>query len=533
MQSGLHKNTEEPEEKFGFFRRLFGGRDPVRKRAIRILKKELSSARMDLFKIKQDIILTPIAKTLFEIYKYTYPLKQFITMDKKSKRFPPSFEEGFILCFHQPEALEVYKKLNEEYIKKLVTKHGVQKTANHVNKQLIEYFDYFDGETIHKINNIFSNFLYFARFTHFDFFPILREFDPKLEEANFIRKPSFSPAEGTFLRNDLYKLHKALYTFDADEKLDQAFKIFTDIKNFEPISKSNYNKLKNLIAGLQKNDYISLIIRAIDKSLAPVQIERPSTFDAFGFYSFKKKGDVQAILNTIKKTMKEQSVSSIVSQLFEGAAVTRVKNYTDLKNDQLQNLGLPVFSYVKPLNYAKAFITDKYKAYISKVINELIISGIFINKGILNDLSNSYYALNSHLHNITAFDNDLDSEGTSGKIIKRLLHSVKREKSARKILEKTINNVNLKAKVIIDEKVVNIKEMAYCLKNIMEDYKLKTPKIISNIKKIRTGSNKQFIEELVKTYKDIYLFLKLISNYVSISVTRAEIETEKASIKEK
>ncbi|MCK5568265.1 MAG: hypothetical protein KAJ15_01020, partial [Spirochaetes bacterium] len=111
--------------------------------------------------------------------------------------------------------------------------------------------------------------------------------------------------------------------------------------------------------------------------------------------------------------------------------------------------------------------------------------------------------------------------------------SVKREKSARKILEKTINNVNLKAKVIIDEKVVNIKEMAYCLKNILEDYKLKTPKIISNIKKIRAGSNKQFIEELVKTYKDIYLFLKLISNYVSISVTRAEIETEKASIKEK
>ncbi|KKK49191.1 hypothetical protein LCGC14_3137550, partial [marine sediment metagenome] len=166
------------------------------------------------------------------------------------------------------------------------------------------------------------------------------------------------------------------------------------------------------------------------------------------------------------------------------------------------------------------------------VVNELIISGIFINKGVLNDLSNSYYALNSHLHNITAFENSLDSEGTTGKVITRLLQSIKREKSAKKILDKTIKNINLKAKIIIDEQVLNIKKMAQCLKNVLEDYKLKTPKIVSNIKKIRAGSNKQFIEELVKTYKDIFLLLKLMNNYVSINITMAEIEKKKAIVKE-
>jgi hypothetical protein len=290
--------------------------------------------------------------------------------------------------------------------------------------------------------------------------------------------------------------------------------------------------LKNLISSLQKNGYIALIIRAIDKSLAPVPIEKPRTFDVFNTYLQKKKDEVQTVVNSIKRTLKEQSLTTMVSQLFDGSAEGRVKNYTDSRNDQLANLGIPVFKYVLPINYVKAFITDKYQPYISKVVNELIISGIFINKGILNDLSNSYYALNSHLHNITDFENSLDSEGTTGKAFTRLLQSIKKEKSAKKILGKTINNINLKAKLIVNEQVLNIKHMAQCLKNVLEDYKLDTPKIVSNIKKIRAGSNKQFIEELVKAYKDIFLLLKLLNNYLSINITMAEIEQQKAIIKD-
>jgi hypothetical protein len=193
---------------------------------------------------------------------------------------------------------------------------------------------------------------------------------------------------------------------------------------------------------------------------------------------------------------------------------------------------VPVFRHVLPINYVKAFMTDKYQPYISKVVNELIISGIFINKGVLNDLSNSYYALNSLPHNITAFENSLDSEATTGKAIMRLLHSIKREKSAKKILAKTISNVNLKAKIIVSEQVVNIKRMAQCVKNVLDDYKLDTPKIVSNMKKIRAGSNRQFIEELVKAYKDMFMLLKLLNNYVSINITMAEIEQQKAIVKD-
>ncbi len=524
------QKTSKPE-KMGFFKRLFG-RDVTQRRAYRQLKRELSHARIDLYKIKHDLIQTGIAKLLYDIYKLTYPFKQVITLDSSTKRFLPSFDESFVLSYHDEAEIELYNKLTEEYIRKLVTKYGVKKTTEYIEKLVKEYFDQFDTEKAKQINAVYTNFLGFVRFAKFDFYPILREFDPDLEEGNFIKKPSFGPAEGSFLRNDLLKLHKALYAFDVDKNLDEAMDVFKKVKNFEPISRNNFNKLKNIISSFQKHNYIPLIIRAIDKNPSSIPMERMSQVNVMTSFSHKRRGDVYAFLNSIKNKIKEDSVSSLVSQLFSDEPLQRVKNYNEQKNDQFKNLGLPVFKYVNPLNYVKAFNTDKYKIYINDVINELIVSGIFINKEVLNDLSNSYYALNSHLKEISEFENDLDTEGTHSRTIKRLLYTVKKDTNARNILEKTINTINTKAKILIDEEVMNVKQMAICLKNVLEDYKKKTPAIVSNIKKLRMNNNAQFIEELLTAYKDIYLFLKLLGNFVALNVSKSEIEKQKFTIKE-
>jgi hypothetical protein len=533
MNSGYKTEKRgEKKEKLGLFKKLFGAAGAERRRAIRRLKKELASAKVDLYKLKHDTISPAVAKLLFEIYKLTYPIKQFLPFDKQANRFQPSFEESFVASFQEEETRAINEKFDEEFINKLVGKYGVHKTASYVEKLLGEYFDKFSSDTVKEINGIYTNFLAFARFASYDFYPLLREFDTNLEEANFIKKPSFLPTEGSFLRKDLLKLHRTLYAFSADETLDRAMEVFAKIKGMDPISKSNYARLKNMIGNFQKNNYVSLIIRAIDKSLAPIPIETQPVISVFDSFAYKKKGTVQAILASIKSRMKEDSISSLVSQLFGGEVKEQVKNYTESRNDQFKSNGLPVFAFVKPLNYVKAFVSERYKGNINKVINELIISGIFINKAVLNDLSNSYYALDGHLGNIAEFDGDLDQDGNSGRAIKRLLYTIKKDKNAKDTLEKLINDVNRKAKRIIDEKVVNVREMAYCIKGVLEDYKQKNPAVVANIKKIRMNYNKQFIQELVSAYKDIYLLLKLLSNYVSIKVTRAEAERQVSTVSE-
>jgi hypothetical protein len=75
--------------------------------------------------------------------------------------------------------------------------------------------------------------------------------------------------------------------------------------------------------------------------------------------------------------------------------------------------------------------------------------------------------------------------------------------------------------------------MAYILKKILEEYKANTQNIVYNIKKIRTHKNKEFIQDLVGCYKYIYLYLKLISSYVSLQISKEEIEREKAELRDK
>jgi len=533
MEPHYIKNMElETNKSIGFFKRLFGRKDPLTRKTIKILKKELSSAKIDLYKIKNDTILTPVAKILYEIYKLTFPIKQFLPLDKSKKRFPPSFEEEFILSFISEEALEIYKKLNEDNIKQLIQKYGVNKTQIYIDKILNEYLDYFSKEKIIKINRIFMNLLHFSSFINFDFFPILREFDQNLEEGNFARKPSFFPAEGVFLRDDFHSLHKALFSFDADEKLDEGLNIYKKIKGFSPIEGNNLLKLKHLINDLQKYNYTALIVRAIDKNIAPLPFEKPQIIDLFNTHSLKIKSKAFSSLNAIKSKMKENSVNSIVSQLFKQPIIGRVKNYNEINNEQFKSHGISIFEYTKPLNYLKAFITDNYKVFVGKIANELIISGIFVNKSILNTLSNSYYALNNLIYEINNLDDDLDIEGHYGKTIKRLLYSLTKDISSRNILERNIQKINLRAKLSIYEGIVSIKTMAISIKRVLEDYKQKNPNIVSNIKKIRANNNKQFIQELVKSYKDIYLFLKLISNFITIKVTETDVEKLKKEVAE-
>ncbi len=515
------KSSRKKLDEGGFFGRLFTKGSAQQKRTLRVLKRELSAARIDLYKIKNDTITPAVAKLLFEVYKLAYPMRQHLPLDGSRKRFLPSFEEAFILTFHTQEASSIHEKLSPDYIRKLAEKHGMSKTVPYVEKILDEYSDQWGSETISKINTAYANLIGFARFVHFDFFPLLREFDLKLEEADFLSKPSFSPAEGTLLVDDLINLHRALFRFDVDSGLDIGIEALSRIAGTD-MGGGSYSKLRKAITTLQKNNYIETIIRAIKKSLSPVPVEKRKSVDIFQHYIQRRRTEVSRVLRSLGNKLRDEAVGTIVSRLFDGNVDDRVKNYRKSHNETYQRFALPLYLWVEPLNYLKAFLTDKYVPSISETINELIVGGIFVNKHTLTELSNCYYKLKESLSLIESFDNELDTDGDKGRLIQRLLDSVTNEQSARRALTNNIEEVNKKAKSIINGMVVSFKEMALSIKKILDDYKQKSPSIVSNIKKIRVGKNRQFIEEMVAAYKDIYWFLKLLSHYLPLRAAQGE-----------
>jgi len=518
----------------GFFSRLFGfGREGMKKRTYRQLKKELAAFKMDLYKLKQDTISVPFARSLYEIYRLTGPLRQLVHLDRAENKLPYAYVESFIHYYQSENARDIAVKLTEDYIHKYSVSHGAKNTVTYIDNLLNEYFNLFDQTIINKINLYYTNFLYFIRFAHFDFFPILREFDEDLEEGVFLEKPNFQPVDGSLLREELLKLHYALNRFTTGESVDQGIEIVSQLKNVEPMGRNAVHRLKRLIKEFQDNQYVSLIVRAIDLTPSSIPIRKPTTVDIFNSYASKKKRDIRNTLHTVQKRQRDQAVSSIVSQLFGDGAASRLKNYNDSKNDQLADIGLPIFECATALNYTKAFSMDRYNAFIRNIINELIIAGSFNNKTILNNLSNNYYALNNLIKKIDEFDDDLDIDGSSGSTLHRFIRSVNKDKGSRGLLEKTINRLNKKARLLITEEVVNIKEMAFIIKKILDEYKSNAPTIIYNIKKIRNNKNKEFIQELVDCYRSIYLYLKLMGSYVSLKVTKEEVLNQQAELSDR
>jgi|GEM_PF-1962292 len=531
MSAHYVQDKKDKEAAGGFFSRLFSfGKEGTSKRTYRQLKKELAASRLDIYRLKQDTISAPFARSLYEIYKLTGPLRQLVHLDRKDNKLPYAYIDAYVQYYQSGRAEEISDKLTDEYINKYAVHNGVKNTVTYIDNLLNEYFNLFDQSAVDKINVYYTNFLYFIRFANFDFFPILREFDEGLEEENFLDKPDFQPVDGSLLKDELFKLHYTLYRFTVGEGIEQGVEIVSQLKNVEPMSRNSVHRLKRLIKEFQDYQYVSLVIRAIDRNPTAIPIRKPSTAEIYNTFAAKKKQEIRNIIHTIKERYRNEAASSIVTQLFGNGAAGRLKNYNESKNDQLADLGLPVFEYATPLNYTKAFATDRYNAFIRNIINELIIAGSFINKTILNNLSNNYYALNNLIKKVDEFDDDLDIDGTSGSTLHRFLRSISKDKGSRGILEKTITKVNTKAQFLITEEVVHVKEMAFIIKKILDEYKFNTPTIVFNIKKIRSNKNKEFVQDLVNCYKFIYLFLKLMGNYISLKVTKDEVLKQQAEI---
>lgn len=513
VKAGVIKPVDQ--KKMGFLKRLFGA-ERGKRRTYRMLRRELASVRIDLYRLRQDTISVPFAKLIYEIYKLTFPIKQFLLLDKTGNRLSPSFVEHFILHYHPPEAIETYKCFSEEFIARLAEKNGLSQAALQIKQLFNKYLQSFDQPTIEKINRAYSNFLYFAKFTNYDFFIIVREFDETLEKDNFLKKPSFSPAIGPLLREELYRLHQSLYMFTIDESIDNGIEVLRELKGTTPLSHHSLSKLKHLIEEMQTNQYLSLIIRAIDKRITPLPIRKPNIVDIFHSFTVRKEKEIMMLFNSIKTKYREETISKIISQLFVENASGRIKNYTELKNDQLQALNLPIFKYPIPLNYCKAFLTDRYKSFIARVINELIVGGMFSDKNLLTSLSNNYYALNDSIPMIDELDDDLDIDGRIGRSLEKLIQKAPKDSGMTKLLEKMIIEQNIRAGRIITDIITNSRDMAFALKRILDDYKQKSQNVVVNLKKIRAQKNQQFIEDLVTCYRYLYLFLRLLAYYVPI-----------------
>jgi hypothetical protein len=527
MDQTQKHHDRKAEEREGFFARIFGfGADAEHRRGMRVLKRELSSAKVDLYKMKQDLIQVPVARIIHDLYKYTYPLKQLLPLDKKSMKLAPSFIDLFLRQIHG-EFTAKDLELSEAKIEQMVTQHGMQKTRAHLDHLLEENFDRFDQAHVDEINNVYSSFLAFVRFAHFDFFPILREFDLKLEEGSFARKPSFSPAEGSLLREDLFQLRRAIFSLRADEDIDRGMKAFKEIKTVEAISPANLDRLKKLLRNMQDHDYLGLIVRGIDRNAEPLPFPKPLYVDIFSKYSIKRKGDAHGILNSIESRMRNEAVEELESGIFSGDKSGVLKNYTEPKSSQLKGFGVSGYRHVRPLSYVYSFVTEVYQGKISEAVNELIVGGIFINKGFLTALSNSYYALNKLPPKVTRLEQDLDVDGASAEKINRHLARMQKDKNSRIIVERTIQAIDTQAELIIAEAIVNLKDMARCLKNIIEDYKRDKPSYVANIKKIRPSANRDLMQNLVDCYKNIFQFMRLLGKFVSIKVTREEFEKKR------
>ena len=223
---------------------------------------------------------------------------------------------------------------------------------------------------------------------------------------------------------------------------------------------------------------------------------------------------------TVQKILNERQnrkVDKLLKTIFGTTAISRMKNYTDKENLKFSKKMLGGFTYIKPLNYVKAFLLDYFKRDIKVVIDLLLIRGKWSTNLMSQQLSESFHAVMEVSDQLLKFDDSLAEDGERGARIKTYMARTEKDKNAMVSLKKVLKETNDEALDIIQTTAQNLITIGKGLKQVLEDYDKKPHELIINWKEIEQYSEKDVKTSITEIYKKIYYFIQLLQFYVKKS----------------
>ncbi|MDH4128639.1 MAG: DUF5312 domain-containing protein [Spirochaetota bacterium] len=496
-----------------FFQNVFLGKDDAnyqRKRMLKRIKRNIKNLKINVFNVSTNVITKKFAEIIFDLYRYTYPLKTIINIDK-DKLVRANIERFFVeinLDYQQKDILNSFEKEN---MLKIFEGKGTKELDNLINNNFQDFQKSFSKELIDKINSSFSCLVDLNSFIQFDLYPLLRKFSSELKENSISEIPKFHDANSKFVVEDLKNMADIIYSIDLNSNFKDSFNILGQFKNMQILPEVEIKKFINQIKNIISENYLTLIISFIEENpyFRPIQnIQKVNLFQNYLknlYYTIKTNRD------NLVKSLRDNKINNLLVDLFGNVQINSIQNYTDENKELFIKAQSNYYTYTKSLNYLKYFLMEKYNHYIREALNNLLLHADFKEKKYHENFANSYYQCNNLMKQILSFDESLETNNKKAIKIKTLLRSSTNDVLSKKILNDTVDEINNSAKVIIMDAFTNFSNISSGLKLIYEDYKINSQTVITNSRSMSGGENKLLIDSLVKAYNDISKFLVIIN----------------------
>jgi len=513
------KSGSSTDSDSGFVQKVlsifFRGMDPERekRRLLKDIAKDLKKKKYKFYKPSSAETLPALAKFFHDTYKVIGPSQVFLEHAQSSNVL-----KNMIIETSLPNDVQAIRdELSEESIRAKADTMDTKALANELREKMVKFFSGFKGDKVKEIDSTYNLLTCFLHFINFDYYFLLKKFDSNLPERDFAYNPKFESINAEYVSDDLKDFLEVLPLIRKDADWDHLFDILQNYKETEVINRSAWKKLLRTLDSVAKEGVFEQIVRHADSDpYFKPQYSEPNE-RIVEEYINKVKTQSEMTVQKILNERQNRKVDKLLKVVFGTTAISRMKNYTEKENLKYAKKMLGGYTYIKPLNYVKAFLLDYFKRDIKVLIDLLLIRGKWSTNLMSQQLSESFHAIMGVSDQLLKFDDALGEDGERGARIKTYMARSEKDKNSMVSLRKVLKETNEEALDIIQTTSQNLITIGKGLKQVLEDYDKKPHELIMNWKEIEQYSEKDVKENITEIYKKIYYFIQLMQFYVKKS----------------
>jgi hypothetical protein len=491
-----------------------GGNDPEanKKKRLRQIVKDLSQSKYSRFyRIKTEELEGSFAKFLYDVYKVVSPAQVFLQNAGKSEQLRQITVEAFI----DKEILAVKDRLGSQAIQEKAKTVPVKDLVPAVKRDLSAFVSSFDNIQINRIDSCYNTITAFISFLSFDFFFLLKKFDPNINERNFSYQPKFQTAKASEISEELKDFMEYSAAVEAEQDWKAPLSVLKLYKEgMDVVNADQWGKVIRLLRDVSRSRILELVIQHLLKD--PLWLSVPKLPDerVADSYLEVKKTEIEGAINKIQNDKRSAQIEQLAKSIFGSAEVERLANYTDKANEIYLKKNFDGFTKVAGLNYLKAFLLDYFKKEIKELCDLFIIRGQWTSNVLAQNMSDAFHGIVGLFDKITAFDDALGDKGDHGSRLKQALVKVDRDKGQGKYIRIILRTVNNSAQEMINTASANLISIGRNFKNLLEDMQKKPAELIMNWKELESSSEEPLAKRITEDYKRMYFFVQLLQFYV-------------------
>jgi len=506
---------EAPRGSGGALRKLadfFSSPDPEKekRRELKGVARSLRKINSRLYNPKSEQALPGLGKLFFEFYKTLGPAQTMLAHAKSSAVLKAVLIENGLA----KEQAALRERLTEQSIRARLGQGLGQSTVEEIKNDLKSFAAIFDVARARKVNEQYKSLAILLNLVHFDYYMLLRKFEPSLREGDYGGNPRFEAVNAQYIENELKDFLEILPSFDPMEDWSGLWQTLKSYRGAEPVAADAWRKLLAVIRRLRRTGELDMAAQLIAGNpyfRATPRVYRDNIAEE---YLTKLQAETETILQKVAKEKRTQSIESLTRQVFGANQVNRLANYSEEANKQFAKKLSAGYTFVAPLNYLHAFLLDFVKKELAASLDALLIRGKWSDSGMSQMLSASYHELQAIAESLEHFDAELAADSELGRKLASIAARADKDRQRAYMARRLMNKVNEQARDLLLRSCQHCITIGKMLKNVVEDVTRGKPQLVLNWHELVTRGQRNLKEMLGAQYKKLYYFVQLLKLYI-------------------